>query len=86
MFDVTLRYVGERQTIYAYSSGWPTQQYFKLMELDPYVTVDIDLKFPLGRHAEISGYVENLLDGEYEEQFGYPMPGLVFGAALKLYL
>ena len=56
------------------------------MELDPYVTVDIDLKFPLGRHAEISGYVENLLDEEYEEQFGYPMPGLVFGAALKLYL
>jgi outer membrane receptor protein involved in Fe transport len=86
VFDITLRYVGERQAIYAYSSGWPAQQYFKLMELDPYITVDVDLKFPLGRHAEISGYVENLLDEEYEEQFGYPMPGIVFGAALKLYL
>jgi outer membrane receptor protein involved in Fe transport len=86
VFNVTLRYVGERQTIYAYSSGWPAQQHFKLIELDPYVTADIDLKFPLGRHAEVSGYVENLFDEAYEEQFGYPMPGMVFGAALKLYL
>jgi outer membrane receptor protein involved in Fe transport len=86
VFDVTLRYVGERRKIYAFSSGWPVQQYFKLIELDPYVTVDIDLKFPLGRHAEISGYVENLFGEEYEEQFGYPMPGLIFGAALKLYM
>lgn len=25
-------------------------------------------------------------DEAYEEQFGYPMPGIVFGAVLKLYL
>jgi outer membrane cobalamin receptor len=86
VFDVALRYVGERQTIYTYSSGYPTQQHFKLVELDPYVTADIDLKFSLGRHAEVSGYVENLFDEEYEEQFGYPMPGIVVGAALKLFL
>ena len=86
VFDVALRYVGERQTIYAYSSGYPVQQHFKLVDLDPYVTADIDLKFSLGRHAEVSGYVENLFDEEYEEQFGYPMPGIVVGAALKLFL
>jgi outer membrane cobalamin receptor len=33
-----------------------------------------------------SGYVENLFDEEYEEQLGYPMPGIVGAAALKLYL
>lgn len=86
VFDVALRYVDERRTIYAYSSGYPVQQYFKLIELDPYVTVDIDLKFPLSRHAEVSCYVENLFDAEYEERFGYPMPGMLVGAALKLFL
>jgi outer membrane cobalamin receptor len=54
--------------------------------VDPYVTADIDLKFPIGRYAEVSGYVENLFDEEYEEQFGYPMPGIVIGAALELFL
>jgi outer membrane cobalamin receptor len=86
VFNVTARYVDERQAIYAYSSGWPTQQHFKLIELDPYITADINLKVPVGKHAELSGYVENLFGEEYEEQFGYPMPGIIIGAALKLSL
>jgi hypothetical protein len=28
--------------------------------------------------------VENLFDRKYEERFGYPMPGIIAGAALKL--
>jgi hypothetical protein len=30
--------------------------------------------------------VEKLFGEEYEEQFGYPMPGIVIGAALKLFM
>ena len=86
VFNVTARYVGERPAIYGYSSGWPAQQHFKLVELDPYITADINLKVPAGKHAELSCYVENLFDEEYEEQFGYPMPGVIAGAALKLSL
>jgi outer membrane receptor protein involved in Fe transport len=86
VLGLTLRYVGERQALYGYSSGWPAQQAFKLVELDAYTTVDINLKVPLGRHAELSCYAENLFDEAYEERFGYPMPGLVIGAALKLTL
>lgn len=86
IFDITLRYVGERTAIYAYSSGWPVQQYFRHVELDPYITADINLKVPLSKHAELSCYVENLFNEEYEEQFGYPMPGLIIGAAFKLSL
>jgi outer membrane cobalamin receptor len=85
-FNVTARYVDERQAIYAYSSGWPARQHFKRVELDSYIITDINLKVPLGKHAELSCYAENLFDEEYEEQFGYPMPGLIIGAAIKLSL
>lgn len=86
VFNLAARYVGERQAIYAYSSGWPVQQHFKLVTLDSYITADINLKVPVGKHVEFSCYVENLFDEEYEEQFGYPMPGVIIGAALKLSL
>lgn len=82
VFNATVRYVGERQAIYGYYV-WP-QQYFKLAELDPYVTADVSLKVPIGNHVELSCYVENLFDEEYEEQFGYPMPGLIAGAGVKV--
>ncbi|GAB6906483.1 TonB-dependent receptor, plug (fragment) [Desulfosarcina cetonica] len=86
VFNVSLRYVGERKAIYAYTSGWPMQQYFKLVEMDAYITADINLKVPVGKHTELSFYAENLFDEEYEEQYGYPMPGLIVGAAVKLSL
>ncbi len=86
IFDVTLRYVGERQAIYAYTSGWPTQQHFRLVELDPFITADMTLKIPVGKHAELSCYAENIFDEEYQERFGYPMPGIIVGAAIKLSL
>lgn len=82
VLNTTVRYVGERQAIYGYRI-WP-QQYFKLVELGPYVTADINLKVPLGNHVELNCYVENLFDEEYEEQFGYPMPGLIAGAGMKV--
>lgn len=86
VLGMAARYVGERQAIYAYSRGWPAQQYFKLVELDEYITADLNLKVPVGKHTELSCYVENLFDEEYEEQFGYSMPGVIVGASLKLSL
>lgn len=86
VLNITARYVDERQAIYAYSSGWPAKQHFKLVDLDAYITADINLKIPVGDHAEFSCYVENVFDEEYEEQFGYPMPGLIIGAGIKLSL
>lgn len=38
VLNIAARYVGERQAIYAYSSGWPAQQHFKLVTLDAYIT------------------------------------------------
>ena len=86
VLNVTARYVGERSAIYAYTSGYPVQQYFKRVDLDAYITADVNFKIPLGKHTEFSCYVENLFDEEYEERYGYPMPGIIAGAALKFSL
>ncbi len=84
--NISLKYVGERSAIYAYSSGYPAQEFFKRVELDSYLTADINLKIPVSKHAEFNCYIENLFNKEYEEQFGYPMSGRIIGAAFKLSL
>jgi iron complex outermembrane receptor protein len=86
LLTTTLRYVGEQQTIYAYSVGWgwPPQAKFKLMHLDPYATVDLELKIPVIKHSELGIYAENIFDKGYEERFGYPMVGRIVGASFKV--
>lgn len=86
VLGVTLKYVGERQTIYPYSSysNGSVQQFFVLETLDAYTTVDINLKVPVTERLEVGCYVENLFDEEYEEQFGYPMSGTIAGVTFKV--
>ena len=86
VFSFRLRYVSERDTIYAYRTGWPMEAHFKRVSVDPYVTVDLGLKVPVTAHGEVQAYVENLFDADYEERFGYPMPGTIAGLALKVFL
>jgi iron complex outermembrane receptor protein len=85
VLNITGRYIGERQTVYSYTSwGWPAVTGFKLIKLDPYFTSDIDLKIPLMKHYELSLYAENIFDKRYEEQFGYPMTGRIIGSSFKI--
>jgi outer membrane receptor protein involved in Fe transport len=84
VMNVTGRYVGERQTVYSYSYGWPSTTGFKLIKLDPYSTVDVDLKIPVMQKAVFSLYAENIFDKEYEEQFGYRMTGRIIGSSIKI--
>lgn len=86
VLNVTARYVGERSAIHPYTKGFPPQQHFTRVDLDAYVTADVNFKMPLGKHTEFSCYVENLFDKEYEERYGYPMPGIIAGAAIKFSL
>lgn len=82
--SISFRYVGKRNAIYAYTSGWPAEEFFKYVELDSYFTADINFKVPVNKNTELSCYIENLFDEDYEEQFGYPISGFVVGAALKV--
>ena len=74
VFSTGIRYVGEQKTV---SSN-------KLIELDPYTTADIELRIPVAKQGEVSVYAENLFDVQYEERFGFPMPGRIIGAAVKV--
>jgi len=82
MLSVDVRYVGDRQAIYAYQV-WPGQA-FALEDLDAYATLDVCLRMPVAAHGEASVYVENVCDKTYEERFGYPLPGRTAGVSLKL--
>jgi outer membrane receptor protein involved in Fe transport len=83
-FSVTERVVDETQTVYSYSVKGQTN--YKLVKLDPFATTDIELKVLVTKHGEIGIYAENLFDKRYEERFGYPLPGRIIGASLKMAL
>jgi len=52
--------------------------------LDDYVLVDIRGRYRLNDNAELYARVENLLDEEYEEVFGFGAPGRVGIAGVKV--
>ena len=56
----------------------------KLVKLSPFATTDIELKVPVTKHGEIGIFVENLFDENYEERFGYALPGRIIGASAKI--
>jgi outer membrane receptor protein involved in Fe transport len=84
-FSVRERVVGVRQTVYSYTvSGPGGGTRYKLEKLSPFATTDIEIKVPVTRHGEIGFYVENLFDKDYEERFGYALPGRIIGASAKM--
>jgi len=85
VLSATLRYAGDSEMIYLYTtgSGSAVTQNSRKMDIDSYVTAGLDLKIPINKHCELSLYADNLLNVEYEEQFGYPMPGIVVGSLVK---
>lgn len=82
MLSLRGRYVGERLTVYSYRAQGQTR--YKLIELDSFITADVEIKVPVTKYAELGIYAENILDKKYEERFGYPMAGRLVGAAVKL--
>jgi outer membrane receptor protein involved in Fe transport len=83
-FGVSERVVGETQTVYSYSVKGTTK--YKLMNLDPFATTDVELKIPVTKDGEFGVYAENIFNKKYEERFGYPMPGTIIGASFKIAL
>lgn len=90
-----LRIVGQRQTpVLAGNStdGAAMGSAVQMQDMGAYATVDLLAKYPLARWrlgqkevlGFVSGGVENLLDRAYEEEYGFPAPGRVFGISLEL--
>lgn len=83
---LALRYVDERRAVYgnqAVAGG------SELKKLDSYVDMDFNLSCPLfkgekGRESRLLLAVQNILDERYEEEYGFPMPGISFMAGLMI--
>ncbi len=54
-----------------------------IQKVDDYVVFDLRASHRVNRHAEVFAGIENLLDADYEQIPGYPMPGTTVFAGLK---
>ncbi|MFH0888683.1 MAG: TonB-dependent receptor [Planctomycetota bacterium] len=80
--SITSRFIGTNQTLYSYKVGTVTK--YKLMELNHYTTMDAEFKKPVSKNGELGIYIENIFNRQYEERFGYPLPGKVAGVSYKM--
>ena len=81
-WSVNARYTGEREGMYAYG-GFGRPIVHAPVRIDDHLVFDTALKIPLDRHVTLGFFVENVLDREYEEQFGFPMPGRIYGVDFR---
>jgi len=70
-FSSDIRFMGERNSEGGYRLG-------------RYATADIGFDKNLGEKILASFFVNNLLDKEYQQVYGYPSPGRTFGVRIQL--
>ena len=83
-FDVSLRYVGSRESTESHTVSGQSVLYVRKMS--DYITTDLNFTIPLRKHVELGLYAENIFGTKYEEVYGYPMPGRIVGTSLKISL
>ena len=74
--NLGITYVGSRKDV-DYTS-YP----YERIDLEEYTKVDLSLGWDLGDY-QIFGRIENLLDEEYQEVYGFASEGLSFYAGVK---
>ena len=75
---VHLLWVDEREDLDW--SVWPARR----VELDDYTRVDLSASLKVHRNLEVFARVENLLDEDYEEAYGYGTPGFSAYGGVKV--
>lgn len=60
-------------------NAWP----YELVTLDPYTLVGVGANYRLSARLSLHGRIENLLNQEYEEVYGYTTPSRSFFAGVK---
>lgn len=67
-----IRFVGARKT-----EG-------NVMNLDSFTTVDVGVQHAFSENIVLRVYAANILDEDYQEVYGFPMPGITYGVNLKM--
>jgi len=83
---LALRYVDQRHAV---RGNLAAPGASTLEKMDSYVDMDLNLSYPLfrgekGQESRVFLAIENLLDERYEEEYGYPMPGITFTVGLSI--
>ena len=72
MITSDIRFVGNRKT-----EG-------NVMNLGSFTTVDLGFQHAFSENIVLRVYGANILDKDYQEVYGFPMPGFTYGANLKM--
>lgn len=56
----------------------------EIAKVSDYYVVNIKAAYPVSRYAEVFGGIDNLLDKDYEQIPGYPMPGVTGYVGLRV--
>lgn len=75
------KYVSDQKVIY--NNNTLSNTNLRVREQDAFFTADIEVSYPVIKNIEITGYVHNLFDENYQERFGFPAAERNFGIGLK---
>jgi vitamin B12 transporter len=79
--NVNVTYVGDQNDTF-FEPVAPFGQ--QTVTLDSYYLASVAVSYRLTEQASIYGRVENLLDGDYEDVYGYNTPGIGAYAGIRL--
>ncbi|WP_167496559.1 TonB-dependent siderophore receptor [Desulfopila sp. IMCC35006] len=82
ILNADLRFSGDRTGIYAYTDDTGSTVK-KLVTVDSSLTCNLNVQIPVSEHGEANLFVENLFNTNYEETYGYPLPGTIIGVSFK---
>lgn len=76
------KYVSNQKVIYNDNTLENTE--LRVRTQDSYITADIEASYPVMKNTEITGYIHNIFDEDYQERFGFPAAERNFGIGIKL--
>jgi len=81
-FGLFATYIPDQKIIYNNNMLSPPS--LKVRTQGSYVTLDFEGSYPLTKHFELTGYIRNILDENYQERFGFPGAERNFGVGLRM--
>jgi len=74
-------FVSSQKVIYNNNDISPTS--LRVRKQNAYTVIDLEASYPFMKQFELSAYIRNLLDVNYQERFGYPASEINFGLGLR---
>lgn len=75
------KYVSSQNVIY--NNNMLFNENLRIRKQKEYLTLDLELKYPLGRGVELMGFLQNIFNEKYQERFGYEAMRRTWGIGLR---